>query len=99
VPIFVSSALVQRHNRRAPTPGFPRCVGKACNKRRFAENRSHHFALYPNSAAMDDPERPKAHPVRFFQIVLHHRFYLPWLNRVEIENVGYRDTNKLVIHD
>jgi hypothetical protein len=37
--------------------------------------------------------------VRFLQIVLHHRFYLPRRNRVEIENVGHRDTNKLVIHD
>ena len=33
--------------------------------------------------------------MRLLQIVFHNRFHLAGRNRVQIENIGYRDPNKL----
>jgi hypothetical protein len=95
---IMTSRLAEGHQSRPPTAGFQGRVGKAENKRRLRQDGPHNFALDPNSPAMDDPQRPKPHPMRFFQVVFDNWLHFARRNRVQVKDVGHRNANWLFFH-
>jgi len=72
-------------------------VGEAFDKRRPRQDGPHHLPLHPDPASMDDPERPKAHAPRFFEILLDDGRDVPRRYRVQIEHVRDRDSDRLFV--
>src|SRR5262249_3545441 len=83
--------LTQCDHGRAPAPGFERRVSKCLNIRGLGENGAHHFTLYSDSPAMDDPQSLESQAVSLFEVFFHDRFDIPRRNHMQIKDI--RDWN------
>src|SRR5262249_3883389 len=51
-----------------------------------------------DAPSMNNPHRAKSQPVRLFHISFHHGLHVTRRNTMQIEDVGYRDADRLVAH-
>ena len=72
---------------------FERSIPIIRNKRRTGENGADGFTLYSNAAAMNNPQGLETQPVSFGEILFNHYFHVAGRNAVQIEDVGYRDSD------
>jgi hypothetical protein len=63
------------------------------HERRAGENGANYFPLHPDAAAVNNPQGIEAEPVGFGEIFFNHGFYVAGRNAVQIEDVGYRDSD------
>ena len=61
---FRLSSLPQGDDGGAPTAGFGGGVPEIGHEIRARQNRTHHLALHPDAASVDDPQRLEPQPVR-----------------------------------
>ena len=58
------------------------------------QNRTHHLALHPYAASVDDPQRLEPQPVRLAKVFLHDRLHIARRNAVQIENIRDGNANR-----
>jgi hypothetical protein len=90
------SSIAQGNHRCAPAPGFGGCVVVGDHPRIASKDRSHDFSLYADAAPMNDSECPETQPVSFSQVLFHNRLDLSGRHAVQIENIGYRNPDRLL---
>ena len=63
------------------------------HERRAGENAANYFPLHSDAAAVDNPQGLEAKPVSFHEILFHHYFHVAGRNAVQIEDIGYGDSD------
>jgi hypothetical protein len=79
----------------ASSSGLRRSVGELQDEWCAPENGPHHFALHTYSFSMNDAYAAKPHAAGLQQILLDYGPYISRGNRVQIENVGYLNADRL----
>ena len=83
------------HNRRAQSASVRRGIGPICNKRCASEDSANNLALHANAFAMNDSHGAKACLMGLMQVFLDHALHITWWNRVQVDNVGNLDLDRL----
>ena len=84
---------VQGHDCGAMTAGFERSIPVIQDERCAGENGAHHFPLYSDAAAVNNTQSFEAQPVSFGEVLFNHRFHVAGRNAVQVEDVGYGDSD------
>ncbi len=67
----VPSIPAQGNDGSAPAAGFSRGVRERFHVRGARQHPAHGFALHANAPSMNNSQRMKPEPARFFEILLH----------------------------
>src|SRR5215831_8112092 len=76
---------------RTPTAGFGWRIGKVQNIGSTAQDGTDSFALKPDAASMDDPQRGEARLAGRLKICFDSQFHVARRNSMQVENI--RDWN------